>query len=121
MYPKDCKSQAPVTNDQINSELNKVKSLEEALQLEFKDKAKMESVDIQSLFFAFLNRSRFTYTSRDIFDYILKCLCIRSTNMLRREIAYKKHYLFEKAEEKFKNELDVVRIVKTLRKFKMLA
>jgi hypothetical protein len=33
----------------------------------------------------------------------------------------KKHYLFEKAEEKIMQELDVVRIVKTLRKFKMLA
>jgi hypothetical protein len=29
--------------------------------------------------------------------------------------------LFQKAEEKFMHELDVVRIVKTLRKFKMLA
>lgn len=33
----------------------------------------------------------------------------------------KKHFLFEKAEDKFMNELDVVRIVRSLRKFKMLA
>jgi hypothetical protein len=39
----------------------------------------------------------------------------------RRNLKNKKHFLFEKAEEKFMQELDVVRIVKTLRKFKMLA
>lgn len=33
----------------------------------------------------------------------------------------KRHFLFEKAEKKFMQELDVVRVVKTLRKFKMLA
>ncbi len=31
------------------------------------------------------------------------------------------HFLFAKAESKLKNELDVVRIVKTLRKFNALA
>ena len=41
--------------------------------------------------------------------------------MSSRDTYFKKHYLFEKAEDKFNNELDVVRIVKTLRKFKMLA
>jgi hypothetical protein len=33
----------------------------------------------------------------------------------------KNHYLFDKAEEKIRNELDVVRILKTLRRFKMFA
>jgi len=33
----------------------------------------------------------------------------------------KRHFLFEKASGKFMNELDIVRIVRTLRKFKMLA
>jgi hypothetical protein len=51
-----------------------------------------------------------------------RCLCIRNAvSNRRRDRAFKEHYLFEKAEEKFMQELDVVRIVKTLRKFKMLA
>lgn len=46
---------------------------------------------------------------------------MRDSGDNRREKSFKKHYLFEKAEEKFMQELDVVRIVKTLRKFKMFA
>jgi len=78
-------------------------------------------VDILSLFFAFLNRARFRYTIFDILEYAIKCICIRDIGDDRRSKSYKKHFLFEKAEEKFMNELDVVRIVRTLRKFKMLA
>jgi hypothetical protein len=46
---------------------------------------------------------------------------MRDSGDRRREKPFKKHFLFEKAEEKFMQELDVVRIVKTLRKFKMFA
>ena len=51
----------------------------------------------------------------------MRCFCLRDTEDNRKDPSIKKHFLFEKAEEKFKNELDVVRIVRTLRKFKMLA
>jgi len=91
------------------------------LQGEFKTKKSMVGSDIHSLFFAFLNRSRFLYSPRDIFVYAIKCLCLRDTGENRREKNTKKHHLFEKAEEKFMNELDVVRIVRSLRKFKMLS
>jgi hypothetical protein len=91
------------------------------LQTEFKSKKAMRGADIYSLFFAFLNRARFTYSPRDIFVYAIKCLCLRDTGDDRKEKSTKKHFLFEKAEEKFMGELDVVRIVRSLRKFKMLA
>jgi hypothetical protein len=52
---------------------------------------------------------------------MIRCFCIRNINDDRRDKSFKKHFLFEKAKEKFMNELDAVRIVKTLRKFKMLA
>ena len=81
----------------------------------------MKGSDIYSLFFAFLNRARLNYTVYDIFIYVIKCLCLRGTDDNRRDRSVKKHFLMEKAEEKLMNELDVVRIVKTLRKFKMLA
>jgi len=51
----------------------------------------------------------------------MRCLCIRDLGDHRRDKNFKRHFLFEKAEEKFMQELDVVRIVKTLRKFKMFA
>ena len=80
----------------------------------------MERSDIYSLFFAFLNRSRFKYSILEILVYMIRCLCIRDISDDRKSKSYKKHFLFEKAEEKFMKELDVVRIVKTQRKFKML-
>jgi hypothetical protein len=52
---------------------------------------------------------------------MLKCFCLRDLDSKRRKSAYKKHFLFEKAEEKFREELDVVRILKAVRKFKMFA
>ena len=91
------------------------------LQQDFKNKKQINNDDIQSLFFAFLNRARFKYTIKNIIDYIMRCLCTRNLEDNRRDKNLKRHYLFEKAEEKFMQELDVVRIVKTLRKFKMLA
>lgn len=53
-------------------------------------------------------------------EYLLKMMCCYSLGERRRNKNVKKHYLFEKAEEKFMNELDIVRLVKSLRKFKML-
>ena len=73
------------------------------------------------MFFAFINRTRFSYRLGDIFDYLFKCLCIRSAAANRDDAAIKKHFLFEKAASKFMGELDVIRIVRTLRKFKMLS
>jgi len=98
-----------------------VKSREQVLSREFKEKNEIRNDDIQSLFFAFLNRSRFKYTIGNIVEYITSCLCIRDLGDNRRKRGFKRHFLFEKAEEKFMQELDVVRIVKTLRKFKMFA
>ncbi len=68
-----------------------------------------------------MNRARFKYTFMNILEYCIRCFCIRDIGDNRRSKSFKKHFLFEKAEEKFMNELDAVRIVKTLRKFKMLA
>jgi hypothetical protein len=102
-------------------ELDKVKLKEKIFSKDFKDKKQVNNDDIHSLFFAFLNRARFKYTVKNIIEYISRCLCIRDVGDRRRDSSFKRHFLFEKAEEKFMQELDVVRIVKTLRKFKMLA
>ena len=48
-------------------------------------------------------------------------MCLRRINKFRDRKHFKQHFLFKKAEDKFNNELDAIRIVKTLRKFKMLA
>ena len=109
------------TEEREQVELDEVKGKETFLQYDFRDKARIQRSDIHGLFFAFLNRSRFRFSIWDILEYAIRCMCIRHIADDRRSKSYKKHFLFEKAEEKFMNELDVVRIVKTLRKFKMFA
>jgi stalled ribosome alternative rescue factor ArfA len=101
--------------------LDEVKAREHHLSKTFNDKRDIQDNDIKALFFAFLNRARFKYSLEDIMESVMRCVCLRDLGDLRREKEYKKHFLFEKAEEKFMQELDVVRIVKTLRKFKMFA
>ena len=103
------------------NELDWVKGVEDKLNHDFKEKSKIDYLDIYSLFFAFINRARFSYTIRDIFAYLFKCMCIRGVSNNRNKSNFKKHFLFQKAGEKFKNELDAVHFVKALRKFKMLA
>ena len=49
-------------------------------------------------------------------------MCLRCDEEGNKRLnKFKQHYLLAKAEDKFMNELDAIRIVRTLRKFKMLA
>ncbi|CDW71429.1 UNKNOWN [Stylonychia lemnae] len=107
-------------NDEFKAVQN-IKEKEHSLQREYKFKNQIQENDIGNILFAFLNRERFSYAVKDIIHYILKCMCFRNIEENRKRKIYKKHFLFEKAEEKFMQELDAIRIVKTLRKFKMLA
>ena len=45
-------------------------------------------------------------------------MCLRDINRMRSEKYFETHFLFSKAEAKLKKELDVVSVVKTMRKFK---
>jgi hypothetical protein len=76
---------------------------------------------LQDIFWAFLNRKRFKYTVGMIIRYVFTCIFLRCKEKNRMKKHIKPHFLLAKAEEKFLNELDAIRIVKTLRKFKMLA
>ena len=88
---------------------------------DFKKKKGVVDDDVQSMLFAFLNRTRFKYHANMIFAYFCRCFCLRNLYKNRRDDQYKTHYLFSKAEKKFRGELDVVRIVKTLRRYKMFS
>jgi len=45
-------------------------------------------------------------------------MCLRDINRMRSDKYFETHFLFSKAEAKLKKELDVVSVVKTMRKFK---
>ena len=87
----------------------------------FKKKLGIIDTDVQSMLFAFLNRNRFKYNAVKIAQFFCCCFCMRNLSKYRQSEDYKEHYLFKKAELKFRQELDVVRIVKTLRLYKMFA
>jgi hypothetical protein len=91
------------------------------LHKNFKDKTQITENDIPSMFFAFLNRSRLDYKTSHIKEYFCNCLCLKDKKKMRHLKGLEAHFLFDKAETKLKNELDVVRLVKTMRKFKALA
>ena len=47
-------------------------------------------------------------------------MCLRDINRMRSDKYFETHFLFSKAEVKLKKELDVVSVVKTMRKFKAI-
>ena len=102
-------------------ELLDIKRKEQKLSKEYKKKAHLEERDIGTILSAFVNRQRFKYEISMILKYFFTCICLRCPKKNREKSNFKKHYLFQKAEDKFMNELDAIKIVKTLRKFKMLA
>lgn len=98
-----------------------MKEKEDLLQNEYKTKKSINVKDISNIIWAMVNRQRFKYTSLQILLYLLTCICLRRPSKNRRRSSIKPHFLLGKAEEKFMHELDAIRIVKTLRKFKLLA
>ena len=60
-----------------------------------------------------INRERFDYTPKDIMSYILRCLCLKNVDKNRQK--YKKHFFMKKGEEKLKQELDVMQLMKAVR------
>ena len=50
--------------------------------------------------------------------YIVRCVCFRKKVNLRKNDRFKKHFLFKKAENKLGKELDVVNLVRSIRKMK---
>eukprot|EP00347_Sterkiella_histriomuscorum_P017701 403348330 len=87
----------------------------------FKNKKKINGEDVDNLLLSFLSRMRFNYTLKLIFDYVTRCMCFRNLSRQRNKQYYKKHYLYQKGEDKMNQELDVIQLVKTLRKFKLVA
>ena len=75
-----------------------------------------------------VNRRRFVYTWRDIVDYVFHCICIRKLKFRRfngpKHIwneKIKKHYQFNEGEDKLFDELDVVTLLKAIRKIKVIS
>ncbi|CDW90251.1 UNKNOWN [Stylonychia lemnae] len=98
-----------------------IKNQEEQSAVAFRKKKKVYDDDVNSLLVSFISRMRFNYNLKAIFQYITQCLCIRDLSRRRNKRYYKRHYLYKKGEEKLGQELDVIQLLKTQRKFRMLS
>jgi hypothetical protein len=65
---------------------------------------------------AFILRKRFYYRLQDIATYIFCCFGYRDVHGNKSKKRFKNHYLYQKGEEKLKMELDVISLIKSLRK-----
>jgi len=62
-----------------------------------------------------LNRKLFVYGTRNLLHYFVACVCLRRTRDLAKSKHLSKHYRLLQSKEKLSRELDVVKILKTIR------
>jgi hypothetical protein len=62
----------------------------------------MEERDINTIFDEILLRKRFNYNVKDIFNYLMQCICLRRSLRKLKWVndSYKRHFLYRKADEK---------------------
>lgn len=92
------------------------REIEAEKQNEFRFKNEINEKDISSLLYAFVLRKRFYYRLLDITKYVLCCFCLRNVEKNKSRKSYKNHYLYSKGEDKLKMELDIISLIKSLRK-----
>lgn len=83
--------------------------------------------EIKAVLMNLINRKRFLYSGRDILTYLLRCLCIRSTKLRKYkgkketwDKVVRTHYHFKEGEDKLYDELDVITLLKSMRRVKLL-
>ncbi len=102
-----------------------IENLSEALKS--KDKVNLSNSEVNSVLMNIVHRRRFNYTGRDIAEFVLRCICFRkkkSRDYEDKELwvkDIKKHYLFDKGVNKMNHELDVLNLLRTMRKVKLLS
>jgi hypothetical protein len=86
-------------------------SIEDSL----KEKDTLDDTDVHWVLLNLINRQRFVYTVKDIFNYVTKCIRCRKGDEIKR------HEMYSKCEEKIDNELDVLKLLKLGRQVKLLS
>lgn len=90
-------------------------------------KSRLSKLDVDSVLGNIVNRRRFRYLGSDILAYLARCLCIRSLKHTKFkgtreewELSMKHHYHYKEGEDKLYDELDVVSLLKSMRRVKLL-
>eukprot|EP00347_Sterkiella_histriomuscorum_P023757 403333491 len=76
--------------------------------------------EINTILLNLINRKRFSYSGKDILKYLFNCICCKSLSKIRHSEKFKKHFIFQKGEEKLLEELNVVNLLRTQRQVKLL-
>jgi hypothetical protein len=104
---------------------NKIESIEKTL----KDPMKviLDKRELNVVLRNIINRRRFQYTCSDILEFLVRCLCLRKIKRRKYrgskeewEDHVKKHYHFKEGEDKLFDELDVITLLKSMRRVKLL-
>ena len=95
--------------------------------LKDKSKTSLNPTDINTILMNLINRKRFNYMLRDILEYLIRCMCLRKLKFKKHsgsrkdwDQKIKKHYQFNEGEDKLFDELDVITMLKSMRRIKLL-
>ena len=84
--------------------------------------------DLKLITMNLVNRKRFIYTVKDIVSYVLNCICLKRIKFRKYKgtkeewrKTLKKHYQYDEGEDKLQDELDVVTLLKTIRRVKIIS
>eukprot|EP00347_Sterkiella_histriomuscorum_P013675 403363802 len=91
---------------------------ESQMGIALQEKDKLNDQDIDNLLSSFTNRIRFNYGTKKVLDYIFKCFCLRKKSNIK-QYNYS-HHIFLKGQKKLEQELDVIQLLKNMRKFKLI-
>ena len=75
---------------------------------------------LRNLLNEIISRVKFKYTSKDIIHAFFSCFRFRSTNSRRFNQAYRKYYLFQKAQKKLAKDFDTLNLLKMMKQLKLL-
>jgi hypothetical protein len=81
----------------------------------------IQDQDASTIIKSLINRSRFSYTLKDMIAYYVKCVPCRSKKSLKMRNDLTKHYKFIKGEGKLVKKLDIVSLVKAIRQLELIS
>jgi hypothetical protein len=110
-------------NDEPKSE-KRVKAKKKILQ-NVDNQGMIEEHNARSMLEHMIHRKRFHYTYKESFNYLLRCMCLRKMrddeNSVAVELIKKPHDLYNKGNRKLERELDIVNLVRSIRKLRLMA
>ena len=91
---------------------------QQTIEKTIKGKKRFNDRDIESILLNIINRKRMKYGTRDMINYMCKCICLRNVRKSKKSL--KKEFIYAKAQNRLLGELDVITLLKSIRQVKLL-